>query len=94
MNYRDKAPEFFKDLNSAGIMSFFEDERTSEEEKKWFKDILTSPDYQLKDNPISKYNWGKIKTVFAREFFPDIAPTETKAKILTMSERISTFLNS
>jgi hypothetical protein len=94
MNYRDKAPEFFKDLNSAGIMSFFEDERASVEEKNWLKGILTSPEYQMKDNPISKYNWGKIKTAFAREFFPDIAPAEVKAKTMTMSERIEAFLNS
>lgn len=34
MNYRDKAPEFFKDLNSAGIMSFFEDEREQVKKKR------------------------------------------------------------
>lgn len=94
MNYRDKAPEFFKDLNSTGIMSFFEDERASDEEKTWFKGVLTSPEFQMKDNPISKYNWGKIKTAFAREYFPDIAPAEVKVKTMTMSERIEAFLNS
>lgn len=93
MNYRDRRPEYIKDLNSTGIMSFFEDERATETEKNWFKTILTSPDYLVKDNPISKYNWGKIKTSFAREYFPDIAPEE-KEKVKTMSERIEAFLNS
>lgn len=95
MGYRDQKPEYFKDLSSTGIMEFFEDGRTSEVERKWFKDILTSPEYQLKDNPISKYNWGKIKTIFAREYFPEIAPSlENKNKAATMSDRIEAFLNS
>ena len=93
MNYRDKAPEFFKELTSAGIMAYFEDERASDEERQWFKGILTSPEYQLKQNPISKYNWGKIKTAFAREFFPEIAPV-VEHKPITMTARITMFLNS
>lgn len=94
MNYRDNKPEFFKDLSSNGIMLFFEDERASKTEKDWFKNILTSEEYQLKQNPISKYNWGKIKTAFAREYFHDIAPEEREKKDKTMNERIEDFLNS
>ena len=94
MNYRDNKPEFFKDLTSTGILAYFEDERATAAEIEWFKGILTSPEYQIKDNPISKYNWGKIKTAFAREYLPEIAPADEKAKSMTMSERIELFLNS
>ena len=86
-NYRDNAPEFFKDLTSDGILSYFEDERTSENEMNWIKNILTSEEYMLRDNPITKWNWNKIKSVFAKEYFPNIAP-ENKKKPFTTEDRI------
>lgn len=90
-NYRETAPESYKELTSNGIMNYFEDERASKEDKKWLKDILTSEDYRLPEGNISKYNWRKIKKEFCKKYFPEIAPEERTVK-LTMEERINAFL--
>lgn len=89
MNYRDKAPEYYKELTSDGIMSFFEDERATFEELEWFKNVINSPEYQAKKNPISKYKWHKIKNDFAKKFFPDIAPAEKVESKMTMEQRMN-----
>jgi hypothetical protein len=91
-NYRDAAPTFYKDLTSKGILSYFEDERTTEEELTWIQGILSDSEYQSPCNPISKWNWGKIKTAFAIKFFPDIAPVLTE-KTLTVKERVMNLLS-
>lgn len=91
MNYRDENPSFYSDLTSDGIMAFFEDERASEEDVLWMKAVLTSEEYQAKKNPISKWNWHKIKKVFAKKYFPEIAPVD-KEKTISMSDRVALFL--
>ena len=91
MNYRDCAPEYLKDITSDGIISFFEDERATKEERQWFKDIIFSEEYRLHANPISKYNWGKIKTTFVKQYFPALAPKETKNKISIEDRLINLF---
>lgn len=92
MNYRDEAPKFYKDLTSRGILTYFEDERTTDEELAWIQNILSSEDYMSPCSPISKWNWGKIKTAFALKFFPEIAPA-TSDKSLTVEERVMNLLN-
>ena len=91
-NYRDERPEFYKELSSDGILAYFEDERATEEEIQWIKNILSDEEYKLHRNPISKWNWGKIKTAFAKEFFPEIAPVSKESSIST-EERINNLLN-
>ena len=91
INYRDEAPAFYKDLTSKGILTYFEDERTTDEELMWTREILSNKDFQSPSNPISKWNWGKIKTEFATKFFPNIAPAMTE-KTLTTEERIARLL--
>lgn len=92
MNYRDEAPKFYKDLNSNNILAYFEDERVTQEEIDWFKSVLADENYRLHKNPISKWNWAKIKNAFAKKFFPEIAP-ENKAKKPSIEDRISNLLN-
>ena len=89
MNYRDDAPHTLKEITSNGIVSFFEDERTSEEDLEWFRNVIYSEEYLLKNNPISKYNWGKIKTHFARRYFPELAPLTRDNKTLGIEERLN-----
>ena len=64
----------------------------TEEEIQWIKNILSDEEYKLHRNPISKWNWGKIKTAFAKEFFPEIAPVSKESSIST-EERINNLLN-
>ena len=90
-NYRDEAPQFYKDLTSNGVLAFFEDERATEEDITWIQETLGSEDYKLHKNPISKWNWGKIKTAFATKYFPDIAPVGNDRNATT-EERISNLL--
>lgn len=91
MSYRDQNPQYYKELTSDGIIAFFEDERATKEEVEWFKEILINEEFRLHRNPISKWNWGKIKTEFAKKFFPDIAPLTTQSA-LTTEERINRLL--
>ena len=92
MNYRDEAPKFYKFLTSKGIIAYFEDERTTEDELAWIKEILSSDEYLSPCSPISKWNWGKIKTAFAIKFFPEIAPAISD-KGLSMEERIANLMS-
>ena len=93
VNYRDEKPLYYKELSSSAILAYFEDERATAEEIGWIKNVLSSEEYKLHKNPISKWNWGKIKTAFAKEFFPDIAPAEKKEKSLSTEDRINKLLN-
>ena len=90
--YRDTPPAFYKDLTSDGILSYFEDERATEEEIAWIQKVLTSEEYKAHNNPISKWKWGKIKSAFAIKFFPNIAPSYQKPP-LTTEERVSYLLD-
>ena len=92
VDYRDNPPEFYKDLTSNGILAYFEDERVTNDELTWIKDILCNEEFMLKNNPISKRNWNKIKSHFAVKFFPDIAPA-TREKTMSTEDRISILLN-
>ena len=94
MNYRDNAPTSLKEITSNNIVTYFEDERCSTEELAWFKDIMTSPEYQTPTSPISRYNWGKIKTVFARKYFPEVAPAERSNSPLTIEDRLTQLFNN
>lgn len=91
-NYRDEKPIFYKELTSDGILAYFEDERATEEDLQWIKDILSNEEYKLHRNPISKWNWGKIKTAFAKQYFPEIAPV-SKDNSLSTEDRINNLLN-
>lgn len=91
-NYRDIPPTFYKDLSSDEILAYFEDERATEDEINWIKNILSNEEYKLHKNPISKWNWGKIKTAFTKKYFPEIAPACIKPP-LTTEERINNLLN-
>lgn len=86
-NYHDEAPKSLKELTSDGILSFFEDERATEEDIAWIKSVLTNEEFKTYKNPISQWRWGKIKTAFATEYFPDIAPV-AKNKTGTIDDRI------
>lgn len=90
-NYRDEAPAFRKDITSNGLLAFFEDERATEEDLTWIKDIFSSEDYMLRDNPISKWNWNKIKTAFVTKYFPELAPAVTVKE--TTEQRIQNLLS-
>lgn len=92
VDYRDNPPEFYKDLTSNGILTYFEDERVTEEELNWMKDILSSEDFKLRNNPISKWNWNKIKSNFATKFFPDIAPAN-RERTMSTEDRINMLLS-
>jgi hypothetical protein len=59
---------------------------------QWIKEILSNEEYKLHRNPISKWNWGKIKTAFAKRFFPEIAPI-SKENAVTTEDRINKLLN-
>ncbi len=91
-NYRDEKPIFYKELTSDGILAYFEDERATEEDIQWIKDVLSNEEYKLHRNPISKWNWGKIKTAFAKQYFPEIAPV-SKDNSLSTEDRINNLLN-
>lgn len=90
-NYHDITPTALKDINSNGILSYFEDERATIEDRRWFRDIVTSVEYQMVNNPISRYNWNKIKSAFARKYFPQIAPPERENK-QTVEQRLTALL--
>ena len=92
IDYRDNPPEFYKDLTSNGILAYFEDERVTPDELAWVKEILSSEDFKLRNNPISKWNWNKIKSNFATKFFPDIAPA-TREKTVSTEDRINILLS-
>ena len=91
LNYRDEKPNSYKDLNSDAILAYFEDERASEDEVEWIREVLSSDEFKSPNNPISKWNWGRIKTAFAKAFFPDIA-VATKEKPATTEDRIHKLL--
>lgn len=86
-NYRDEAPKSLKELTSDGILKFFEDERATEEDILWIREILTNEEYKTYKNPISQWRWGKIKTAFATKYFPNIAPA-SKSNTGTIDDRI------
>jgi len=92
MTYHDKAPNCLSEVTSDGILAYFEDERSSKEDRKWFYDLINSGEYSNPTNPISKYNWNKIKSAFAREFFPTIAPAQ-RSKI-SIEDRINNLFMS
>ena len=86
-NYRDEAPKSLKELTSDGVLQFFEDERATEEDILWIRDLLTNEEYKTYTNPISQWRWGKIKTAFATKYFPNIAPVN-KSNRGTIDDRI------
>lgn len=80
---------FFKELTSDGIISYFEDTRTTAEELQWFNSVLTDKENLLTNSYISKYNWARIKKAFAKQFFPEIAPIDTPVKKISIEDRLN-----
>lgn len=93
MTYHDTPPVALKEVTSDGILSFFEDDRASKEDREWFRETITSPEYISLNNPISKYNWNKFKSAFARKYFPAIAPVDRSMK-KSIEERMSNLFNN
>ena len=92
MTYHDQAPSCLSAVTSDGILAFFEDERSTSEDRQWFFNLIQSGEYSNPTNPISKYNWNKIKSAFAREFFPDIAPAQ-RSKLSIEDRMNNLFVN-
>lgn len=65
MNYHDEMPTKYANITAEGIVNYFSDISTSQEERAWFVDLLRNPKAMRSDGA---RNWNYIRAAFAEKY--------------------------
>ena len=96
-NLRENPPKKKADLTKESMLLYMQDNSISNEEKKWFVELMTSNKKNKVNNITHKivegYDLVKIREEFARKYFPDLYTTQKKNyKAKTFEDRLKELL--